>query len=523
MNLSIQIDPAGWFPTDPPHSPPRWQSVTCDEMEIQATQLEAAFPQLNDLAAVRRHFQHMIRTRGGALISCDVVEVGGMQTVRTVSKYRAGRGFAMTYTASLSAHLANLIIELLISGSEDDFTGVREALIVSELSQKASPSERQQLAQNVIPIEWKFERYEPRTRGDLAYLLSDDEKYDTRFPDHPLSRVRRWLRRQEHSFQVTTVQDSNAAANAHANPPRNAGAMLGGLLGKLASRQDAGGLPIVPAPERTTLEFRYLDLAPMSFEEIVRELGPQVAADAVTIEALRRLEPPPPLPPLSERQKVYREQRNATLKKMAEQQRERAAQEKEVREDAEALLKELTGEKTYVALAREYDTRRWHTIREGNDIGVLSVFTSAAIVDDFILCRNLNCEPVAMNVKDLFASLSGSHWGYISALEFDRCPRCADVRPVVQLSAISTEAELLRYYAFHAAARKILVKKNLRVAQQLADPAKRLAILKYTVDHIDPGSADLHVEIAKLAQVSGNDAMLEESKRFLAKYFPDLH
>jgi hypothetical protein len=42
------------------------------------------------------------------------------------------------------------------------------------------------------------------------------------------------------------------------------------------------------------------------------------------------------------------------------------------------------------------------------------------------------------------------------------------------------------------------------------------------VDHIDPGSADLHVEIAKLAQVSGNDAMLEESRRFLAKYFPDL-
>jgi hypothetical protein len=89
MRLIVQIDASGWFPSDPPQSPPLWQGVTCDEMKIQANPREAAFPELNDLAAVRRHFQHVIRTRGGALISCDLVSIGGIEMVRTVSKYRA--------------------------------------------------------------------------------------------------------------------------------------------------------------------------------------------------------------------------------------------------------------------------------------------------------------------------------------------------------------------------------------------------------------------------------------------------
>jgi hypothetical protein len=520
MKLRIQIDASGWFPTDPPQSPPQWQSVTCDEMKIQATSREPEFPPLSDLAAVRRHFQRVIRTRAGALISCDVVSIGGMSMVRTVSKYRAGRGYAMAYTASLTATLENSVIELLIGGSEDNFTGVREAVVTSELSQRAGPSEQRQLAQNVIPIEWKFERYEPGIQGDLAYLLSDDDKYDARFPDHPLSRVRRWLRRQERAFEVT-LGDASAAADARrADSTMQAGGFLGDLLRRFGSRRDNGGLHVAPAPEQTNIEIRLLEPKPMSFEEIVRELGPQVAADAVIQEAIRRLDPPQPMPPLPTRQKMYREQRDAASKKIFEKQQELAAQAKQVREDGEALLKELTGGEVYVALARERGSGTWYTIREGSQPEALAVFTSAACVDDFILCKTLDCEPVKMNVRDLFAFLSASHDGHITALEFDRCPRCADVRPVVEVSAISGEGALLRYYAFHVAARKTLVEKNLRVALQEADQAKRLATLRYTVEHIDPGAAAIHVDIAKLALASGNAALLEETRRILAKYFP---
>jgi hypothetical protein len=183
----------------------------------------------------------------------------------------------MAYAASLTAPLANLVIELLISASEDHFTGVREALIISELSQTAGPSEQRQLAQNVIPIEWKFERYEPGT-GEISRTYSaTTNKYDARFPEHPLSRVRRWLRRQERAFEVMPAEASALADASQVNPTGKARGVLGNLLGRFGSRQDNGGPHVVPAPEQNNIEIRLLEPKPMAFDEIVRELGSQVA------------------------------------------------------------------------------------------------------------------------------------------------------------------------------------------------------------------------------------------------------
>ncbi len=489
MSLKVHIDATGWFPMDPPGA--RWESVTSDEMKLADMPPDPAFPLLSDLAAVRRYFQQLIRTRGGALISCDVVAAGEAAMVRTVSKYRAGRGYAMAYTASLAIPVADRAIELSISGSEDNFTGVREAMITAELCKTAGPSEQRQLAENRIPIEWKFERYEPGTQAELSYLLSDDEKYDARYPDHPLSRVRRWLRRQERGFRVEAEKDSTFSRLWH---------------------------QAVPTGDQTRIEVHPLELKPMGFEEIVQELGGQVASDAIMPEVFSRMNPPLPLPALATRQKMYRDQRDAAMKNIMEKQQELNDQVAQVREDVENLLKRLTAGTARVALARDRASGGWHTIREG-EAEVLAVFTSAAFVEDFIACKALNCEPVEMNVTDLFACLSKLR-GEIAALEFDRCPRCADVRPVVRLSEITGDGELLKAYAIRVSTLKLHVERNIRIAAQETDTVKRMGTLRYTAEHLDPGAAGVRLELAKLAMQTGDAALLEESKRVLAKYSP---
>ncbi len=77
---------------------------------------------------------------------------------------------------------------------------------------------------------------------------------------------------------------------------------------------------------------------------------------------------------------------------------------------------------------------------------------------------------------------------------------------MLQLSAIHGEGELLKQYAARVATRTFLVEKNLRVAQREPDAAKRLGVLKYTAEHIDPGAAALHIEIAALTHAAGNTA-----------------
>jgi hypothetical protein len=41
--------------------------------------------------------------------------------------------------------------------------------------------------------EWARDPYEPSDRSPIRRNLSDDEQYDARFPEHPLSRARRYL------------------------------------------------------------------------------------------------------------------------------------------------------------------------------------------------------------------------------------------------------------------------------------------------------------------------------------------
>jgi hypothetical protein len=225
-----------------------WQNVTRDEMSVAAT----AYPPLlatGDLTEVRELFRGLLLPLNGALIACDMIEFDGVSVIRTLAKYRPATGSAMTYVGALTVPVASHVIELSIRASERRITGVREALVVAAMSQTAGISEREQLARKVMPVEWKFERYHPGSRGDVAYLVSDDEKYDAEYPDHPLSRVRRSLRRIERTFRVTV--------------------------------DDADG-------RDRSVQLRQPDVRPMGAEEVIRELGFPAFADAMAVEAARK-------------------------------------------------------------------------------------------------------------------------------------------------------------------------------------------------------------------------------------------
>ena len=488
-------------------------------MVLDARPLDVAFPSLNDLVAVRRHFQQRIRSRAGALVSCDVVSVSGLNVVRSVSKYRTEHQYAMAFTASLTVPLADWEVELLIWGREDGFTGIREAIVTSELLRTAGPSAQRQINEKKIPIELKFERYEPDTQPDLCFVASDDDQYDPQFPDHPLTRVRRWLRRQERAFSVTRDEES-AALKTGANPHAQTG-VLGSVLKKFGALRGNGGLPAAPASNPVSFEIRYLPATAMSHPELIHELGAQVTADYFAPEVLRRLNPPLPEPPLATRQKMYRDQREASAKARMEQHQQRAAELKQVREETEKLAQDLRAPDTLIYLARERSSGHWLTISEGNQAGVLAVFTSAAAADDFLLCKSLDCEPVPKSVNELVASLPSLGGQGIAALEFDRCPRCAEVRPVVQLLAIPGEGEILKQYAARVITKRFFVDKNVRIARNEKDVGKRLVMLNYTVQHIDAGAPAVYIEIGKCARESGNSALLEHVKHILAKYSPD--
>jgi hypothetical protein len=92
--------------------------------------------------------------------------------------------------------------------------------------------------------------------------------------------------------------------------------------------------------------------------------------------------------------------------------------------------------------------------------------------------------------------------------KFNHCARCTDPRPVSSLDVLGNELDLL-------------TERNQRIASQEPDAARRLATLRYTLAHIDPGSPAIHLEIARIAAASGDSGLSEQSRQMLARYAPD--
>lgn len=137
--------------------------------------------------------------------------------------------------------------------------------MISDLMRSAGDSERRQWEAKQIPIEWSFERYEPQKRADLCFVISDDEKYDKSFPEHPLTRIRRLARRAERFLMVAEAEPGSK-----------------GLLEKIGSslriKQDAPQISIYPAVVKM-----------MDPGELTAEVGREMSVDLLMVESKERL------------------------------------------------------------------------------------------------------------------------------------------------------------------------------------------------------------------------------------------
>jgi hypothetical protein len=74
---------------------------------------------------------------------------------------------------------------------ERGMTGVREAVVMAELTRASNPQNLEDL--NKLWGEDPYDMVSLGVDSRVRRFTSDGEEYDARFPDHPLSRVRRVL------------------------------------------------------------------------------------------------------------------------------------------------------------------------------------------------------------------------------------------------------------------------------------------------------------------------------------------
>lgn len=145
-------------------------------------------PEISNKAALQSYARDLAESRHGGLIEVRMF-MGGLG-VAVGLIYKRLQMPAYIFTGMLLVpRLQDSQIWTVVAG-ERGTTGVREAVITAELMNSGG------LTIQDYESSWAQDPYDPTYCGvdrSVLRFASDDESYDARFPEHPLSKVRRVL------------------------------------------------------------------------------------------------------------------------------------------------------------------------------------------------------------------------------------------------------------------------------------------------------------------------------------------
>jgi hypothetical protein len=137
---------------------------------------------------LRQSARQIAQEAGGGLIEAAVIAPPPRSIVGII--YKRLQLPAYVYTGMLAMTGERFSVIWTVVAGERGMTGVREAVITAEMMKAG------ELTRESYERSWAQDPYDPTYHGverSVLRFLSDDERYDVRFPQHPLSKVRRVL------------------------------------------------------------------------------------------------------------------------------------------------------------------------------------------------------------------------------------------------------------------------------------------------------------------------------------------
>lgn len=136
---------------------------------------------LENIPAMRRNLA-IEYAQMGCLIEAEPVVLGGVRGVVQVVKVPIPNApSGQVFLANIFLAKADRHVMFGCAAEERGITGVRETTIMAKLG--------------LMMDGWVMPHpYAPELKGALPYHRGDDPAWDAQFPDHPLSRVRAWVR-----------------------------------------------------------------------------------------------------------------------------------------------------------------------------------------------------------------------------------------------------------------------------------------------------------------------------------------
>ncbi|MFE5244354.1 MULTISPECIES: hypothetical protein [unclassified Streptomyces] len=182
MRALLGVELPGYRPLDH-NGGERGDAWTNDEGDVLSLHYFALPPDLpaglDDGPALRGTLTHWTAQAGGGLIEASVKRLGGLPALRQILKLPlpqqpSGQVFIGSFTVPRQG--CSTVVK--IQAPERGMTGMREAVVMA----KVGPDSY-----------FRPHPYAPDVQGGLPFHAADHAQWDTEFPAHPLTRVRRTL------------------------------------------------------------------------------------------------------------------------------------------------------------------------------------------------------------------------------------------------------------------------------------------------------------------------------------------
>ena len=221
-----------------------WQARNDDRVIARIDRASADRPLIPwTLDALRGEWRRAAAERSGGIVCVTFDRANGIPIARTITKFRHGMGYL--YEGTVLVRFRDAQYSVTMRADEGRSTGTREAMVTALLVQ---------IGELQLPVVkppavsatlegWMRDPYDDNYDGPTEHTTSDDERLDELLPDHPLSRVRRWLALVKDTLRVASdlqhdLVEPPTAESATSESRHRMSALAIGILFMQAGRPD---------------------------------------------------------------------------------------------------------------------------------------------------------------------------------------------------------------------------------------------------------------------------------------------
>jgi tetratricopeptide (TPR) repeat protein len=261
---SIRFDSAGWKEQQASNEAAEWRNADGDVLRARLAAGPAPYlSSPTDIGALREHYRREAAAAEGAIVSVETVSVQGIPCVEVIKKFERRPAYA--YEGVLAFGFDAYHYVLTVESIERGTTGVRDAVVTGHLVERGELEISEDPGPDGASVRgWFLDPYLEVYDGPVLHSLSDDERLDVLFPEHPLSKIRSVLGR----IMKTLRFDPSLRSGM---PPRSGAAAIP-TPGIERSRTDRARRPLKAATVGTLFVRAGRNKAAMGFlEEAVQE------------------------------------------------------------------------------------------------------------------------------------------------------------------------------------------------------------------------------------------------------------